>query len=582
MASGAPTVSKQRTPASAELASILDHLSVDGDGVLSPRVVADLADGAHRLEQARCNVVVLGAFKRGKSTLLNALLERDVLPVGVLPLTSAATIVRHGEEERLMVHFADDRSEEHSLQALPEFTTEPGNPRNARGVAAVEVRLRHPLLADGLQLVDTPGIASIHAHNTRVAYDMLGRVDAALCVMSADQPLAEQEAELYLAAAERAGHLLYVVTKVDQLSARERLQAMTFVGQALRDLGLTVPDDDLLAVSSVDGRGLTELRDRLRPLVAGARELVVSRAVARTARAAAAELTRGCELEMRALELPLAELACRAELLDERLAELEAAHADANDVMQRRVGRLLGERVNRPLLEYARRHEAELLSRLGARASELPDRSPRALAAVLDDWIDDAVRATFAALAGELSTMLASDLSELAAGHTRRIQRLLGEVRQAAADALGISGSVELPEIALPDPTGFTFKLHDPQHALDILVGSARRAVPGALGRRLVLADAQERVRAMADRHAGRLRGELVARTQEAIAEHRRRLDAVMVEACSSVRGAVVRARQERLRGADAARARLDDLRARRARALATEQRLGLVAGGSR
>ena len=572
-------LSKQRAPALSELSPILGELRLDGEGVLAPGMLADVAAGAQRLEQARCNVVVLGAFKRGKSTLLNALLERDVLPVGVLPLTSAATVVRHDGDERLLVHFADERTEEHPLEAVAEFTTEPRNPRNALGVATVEVLLRHPLLADGLQLVDTPGIASIHGHNTRVAYDMLGRVDAALCVMSADQPLAEQEAELYLAAAERAGHLLYVVTKVDLLTAQERAQAMTFVTRALRELGLGVSDHELLAVSAVDGLGLQELRQRLRALVAGARDQVVARAVARTARAAAIELARACQLETRALELPLADLAQRAELLDERLADLEAAHADANDVMQRRVARLLDQRVNAPLLEYARRHEGELLARLRVRASELSDRSPRALAAELDDWIDATVHATFAALADEMTTTLAGELNDLAAAHTARIARLLGEVRQAAADALGVSDNIALPDVAVPDPTGFTFKLHDPRHALDMLVGSARRALPGPLGRRLVLTDAQERLRAMTDRHAGRLRGELVTRAQEAIADHRRRLDAVMLEACASVRSAIERARHERARGAGAARARLDELNARHARALASGQRLAAMIG---
>jgi hypothetical protein len=305
----------------------------------------------------------------------------------------------------------------------------------------------------------------------------------------------------------------------------------------------------------------------------------VPRAVARTARVATTELVRSCRLEIRALELPLDELARRAELLDERLGDLEAAHADANDLMQRRVSRLLKQRVNEPLLQYAPRHAAELGNRLRARASELSDHSPRDLAGELDGWIDATVRAMFPALADDLTAILADELNELAAAHTRRIARLLDEVRAAAADALGVGDDVEPPAVALPDPAGFTFKLHDPQHALDILVGSARRAVPGALGRRLVIRDAQERLRAMTDRHAGRLRAELVARAEEAIADHRRHLDALMLEARASIRRSVQRARRERAHGADATRARLDDLRAREARALADQRRLTAIIG---
>jgi len=78
----------------------------------------------------------------------------------------------------------------------------------------------------------------------------------------------------------------------------------------------------------------------------------------------------------------------------------------------------------------------------------------------------------------------------------------------------------------------------------------------------------------MTDRHAGRLRGELVARAQEAAADHRRRLDAAMDEACASVRCAISRAHDEHADGTDAAQARLEDLRARRERAMRAGRRL--------
>ena len=551
-----------------DLAAILRLLRREGEGLLAPGTIADLAAGAERLEHARCNVVVLGAFKRGKSTLLNALLECDVLPTGVLPLTSATTIVQHGDRERLLVHFADEHTEEHPLAALREFATEPRNPGNGRGVALVEVELRNPLLSGGVQLVDTPGIASVHRHNTRAAYDVLGRVDAALCVMSADQPLAEQEVDLYRAAAQRAGRMLYVLTKSDQLSPEEREQAVAFVGRTLYEHGIADAKPDVLAVSATDRRGIAGLRDHLQALSAGTRELVVATSVARTAHAAAGELAQRCELEELALNLPLDELGRRAAALDERLAELEAAHADANDLMNRRVARFLDEHVNAPLLTYARDHDESLRRALHARASELDDRSPRALAAELDQWVDETVHARFAALALELRGVVADGLADVAAGHARRIERLLGEVQRAAADALGASGPGELPRVALAESGGFTFKLHDPEHALELIVGTARRVVPGPLGRRLVMSDAAQRLRAMTDRHAGRLRGELVARAKQAAADYCRRLDAAMSQTCEAVRAAIDQARQERARGGDAARARLEDLRALRASAL--------------
>jgi small GTP-binding protein len=549
-----------------ELDALLRRLIDDAAGLLAPRVLDDLAAGADRLANARCNVLVIGAFKRGKSTLINALLGRDVLPVGVLPLTSTATVVAHGNTERILVHFAEGQTEVHPLSALGDYSTELGNPANGRGVSLVEVELACPLLASGLQLVDTPGIASIYRHNTRTAYDALGRIDAALCVVSADQPLSEQELDLYRAAAERAGHMICVLTKADQLTTRECEQAVAFVSDGLREHLPAGAITDVIAVSAVDGLGLAELTDQLRALAAGSLADVVARSVARIAHAAADDLIRRTDLETRALQLPLQDLVTRAQVLEDRLAELGTVHADANLLMERRVEATLDQLVNGPLRRYAREHDEPLHTALTARADEIQDRSPRAIAEALDEWIDDTVRATFAGLAAHLHESVAARLSELALSHAARIRELLEEVQQAAADALGEEAIRELPDVVLSETAGFTFKLRDPEHALDVIVGAARRAVPGPLGRRLVLADARQRLAAMTDRHAGRLRAEIVLRVNESTSEHRRRLDRTLDESFASIRGAIADAKRERAHGAQSAKRRLDDLRDRRER----------------
>jgi len=59
-------------------------------------VVTDAARVSERLAEGRFYVACLGRLKRGKSTLLNALVERQVLPTGLLPVTSVVTVLRHG------------------------------------------------------------------------------------------------------------------------------------------------------------------------------------------------------------------------------------------------------------------------------------------------------------------------------------------------------------------------------------------------------------------------------------------------------------------------------------------------------
>ena len=80
------------------------------------------------------NLVVLGQFKRGKTTLINALLGAEILPTAVVPLTSIATILRYGDELGIKVYYNDDSVEEISPEDLPQCVTEKGNPRNEKDI----------------------------------------------------------------------------------------------------------------------------------------------------------------------------------------------------------------------------------------------------------------------------------------------------------------------------------------------------------------------------------------------------------------------------------------------------------------
>src|SRR5262249_20292128 len=112
------------------------------------------------------DVAVLGQFKSGKSSLLNAVLGESVFPVGALPVTSVITRAAAGPERVVRVTHLDGSVEEVAPEQLAEFVTETANPGNSRQVAAVDVFT--PAMCDlpGMRLVDTPGLGSIFVHNT--------------------------------------------------------------------------------------------------------------------------------------------------------------------------------------------------------------------------------------------------------------------------------------------------------------------------------------------------------------------------------------------------------------------------------
>jgi len=87
-----------------------------------------------RLGAARLRVLVAGEANRGKSTLINALLGREVLPTGVTPLTAVATTVAQSADEGIEVIFAGGHRQRFPIAALADFGTERGNPGNCRDV----------------------------------------------------------------------------------------------------------------------------------------------------------------------------------------------------------------------------------------------------------------------------------------------------------------------------------------------------------------------------------------------------------------------------------------------------------------
>jgi hypothetical protein len=162
---------------SALLAAIEKLLCLTTRPVPASDARRDLLTARIRLDEERFDLV---EFRRGKSTLINALLGRELLPTGVMRLTSVITAIGASGRDRPVVDYSNGREHEYTVDELPEHVTEAGNPDNRLGVELARLELDHELLRAGIELVGTPGIGSVHSRNTQVTRAFLPRVDAAL------------------------------------------------------------------------------------------------------------------------------------------------------------------------------------------------------------------------------------------------------------------------------------------------------------------------------------------------------------------------------------------------------------------
>lgn len=199
----------------------------------SDRVGEEAASLGDRLREGRFYVACIGQFKRGKSTLLNALVGDNVLPTGVVPITTVPTVIRFGETRRARVRFEGGAWTFVAPEELMEYVSEEHNPENAKGVAGVEVFVPSALLAEGMCFVDTPGLGSIFAGNTAATQAFVPHIDAAIIVVGADPPIAGEELALVANVGKQIRHLLVVLNKADRTSEEERRVAVPFTRKVL-------------------------------------------------------------------------------------------------------------------------------------------------------------------------------------------------------------------------------------------------------------------------------------------------------------------------------------------------------------
>lgn len=193
----------------------------------------------NKLAKGHFNLVVAGAFKRGKSTVINALLGAELLPVGVIPVTSVVTLLKYGPAPKAAVGFVTGEEREVPLAQIAQYATERANPGNIKGVSEVTVAHPSEWLRGGTRLVDTPGIGSVHQHNTDVAYRFLPQADAVLFVAAADQPIGRAELDFLSHIRQYAGKVFCLLNKADYLSADQLTES---AAHAVREaLGGAVP-----------------------------------------------------------------------------------------------------------------------------------------------------------------------------------------------------------------------------------------------------------------------------------------------------------------------------------------------------
>ncbi|MEW9529408.1 dynamin family protein [Microbispora sp. NPDC049125] len=451
-----------------------------------------LGAAEHRLRDGRLTVVVCGEFKRGKSRLLNALLdEPELFPTDTTYATSLVTTVTYGSQEKITVSVEDGAG---GLSGVPIgrdeirwYATESGNPRNDKKARLVAVETPNPKLSSGLTLVDTPGVGGVYEEHTVVTAGFLPQADALIFVADVTQPLTDSELAFLARAAELAkitddaDAQVFVLTKIDVVGDYQAMLANTTAkvaqvtgrqvevvpvsSQAKLDyLGSEDPEDLELSnfgrLEEVLWAALARRRARLVLGDALATQEAAARALLRPVETAIEALKKSTEEELRALK---GDLAAKEARLNELMSNTAAWRQDARELLHR-LGRELVRRGQDELGQVWHRLDTKYLYD--------------------DDYLDEPellvsqVMADVTAVAGAVGLLA-----------ERRGAKVVAEISRSNGLDLGTPAAYRLPPPPVPD-IEVTGRLGDDEQAVsdyrqvrDVVLGSSTgERIGGVIG----------------------------------------------------------------------------------------------------
>ncbi|NOY12618.1 MAG: Dynamin family protein [Deltaproteobacteria bacterium] len=436
-----------------QLVQAIDCLTGLGDDYSTSRAELELLQ--QRLAEGRFHLAVLGQFKRGKSTLLNALLGDDLLPTDILPVTAIPTFISSGSEITVRVYFFD-RSEtdyfptddDRSLAAfLADYVTEAGNPHNQHQVSRVEISHPAALLHQGVVLVDTPGIGSTLKHNTEVAHQILPQCDAALFLVSPDPPITEIELEYLAQIKQQLPRTFYLLNKVDFLNAEEQLASLKFLASQLETLCDGEPQ--VLPISARRGlqarlegdshawneSGMQRVEQSLIDFFAREKQQTLQTAIARRTLDLISDAGMQLQLSLSALKLPEAELQRRLEQFRLSLPAVEREQQAAVDVLAGDLKRVIA-RLAEEIEVLRKKAKQQILSQVEEHLVVVED--PEQMERLVHATIATETEQFFAPAMRSTAELIRQEATRLLSLNQQRSNRLIEQVRQTAAELFDI------------------------------------------------------------------------------------------------------------------------------------------------
>ncbi|MEW6274417.1 MAG: dynamin family protein [Bacillota bacterium] len=535
---------KEKIPEKNTLLNALGEL-ISLAGRQDNRFAAELLrETKERFEKETFTLVILGEFKRGKSTFVNALLGEPLLPTAIVPLTAIPTIIHYQERPGAQVVFLNGEKQVIKLEAITGFVTEKENPANRKQVREVQVGYASSFLQRGVILVDTPGVGSVYEHNTGAAYAYLPRSDAGIFLLSVDAPLSKTEIDYLKDVRQHVHKLFFVVNKADVASGSDVREALEFLQGALRNIfdGQETPLFPLSARLALEGKrennrqkiaasGILELEEKLNAFIEQNKAGLIREITAARALRIANELELALLLWHRAMEETEQGLSAKIARFNQELARLEQEREDSIYLLYREVDRLRKE-VEENMAGFRRENEENVVRQLEEFAAGLQARSPREAALTLKQQVQEIVRTVIEPKRMAEREALQEKFKAVALRFFNRIENIVDQLMDVSAEIFQVAVEKTASKEYILGKRGFYFHFADhPTFVPPLEDLPAMGILPGGLLRRHLVNRSKKMLLELFERNCGRVRENLAEGLKEEVrdvaGELRLRADAV-------------------------------------------------------
>ncbi|MGH8289867.1 MAG: dynamin family protein [Steroidobacteraceae bacterium] len=507
---------------------------------------------SQKLSEQVFNLVAAGQFKRGKSTVINALLGEPLVPAGVVPLTSVITVIQSGRVPAAYAALRYGEKRPIEITELAEYVTERGNPGNMKSVERVVIEHPSPWLADGVRLVDTPGIASVYEHNTDETRRYLPQADAVLFIASVDQPVSRAELDFLRDIRRYAGKIFCLLNKTDYLRPDELNESLAFSVHAVRE-ALGSDDVPVFPVSarlaleakmgndaeSLSRSGFPEFERALRNFMAQEKTDSWLRSLGRGLERLLTQARFALDLESKALIEPLDHIEANLALFREEKERAERARADYSVLLEADARALLKQNIEPKLEQFKRAQKAEIRAAIDRWVGELAGLPSRKLQAALAERKIAAIRAAYDDWLAQEDVEISHAFQRLCARFWASLQQSVDELMRRSSELFCIDFDRADTEPRWSAESGLYYKFWYEPTSLKILSTSAVLMLPRLIAAPLIAKRAKTTAVELIEVQAGRIRHDLDERLKKSVQDAQRQMLRQIDATVAGIEGAI-------------------------------------------